>query len=566
MRLATVVLVGAVLAGCGDDDDGVPDAAVADAASDRAIEADAEVEDAMVDGSADAFVLPVLPMPPVLTPCAAGWREVTAAVGSNLKVCEPWPAGGRQTCAAGSAHFPGEAGCAPIGAACPAGEWATPPVGATVRYVRQGANGGTGTQAKPFGTVAEALVGIAPGTVVALNSATFSEAVSLPANVTLLGACVTGTIVRAPATTALFVIGGTGARIQNLTVREFTGGVLVPSAASVALDGVLLTQNVRLGVHVNGGTATLDNVVVTGTASGFGDRAGLRGDLGATVTVRRAVFENNTSYSMAFEDPGTTATIEDVATTGSRFQNSSDVPGELWVELSARVTVRRAVLERGALVGLWILRQAQLSMEDVVLRGFPAEVTIGGGGGRLTLRRAHLVGNAGHLRVSNTTMTLEDLVLDGTGSGAIGIMPSTGASVTVTRALVAKTRQVAVAAFDLGTRLVATDLDIVDVGEVGCAQTTCPMFSGLSAGLGAYYGGAMEVRRFRVRGSLLCGIQIGPDATMDLHDGVVLGHPIGANVQNTSLASSRLTDNVIYQNTINFDGTALPLPPSPGGS
>src|SRR5688572_23985056 len=70
--------------------------------------------------------------PPVLTPCPAGWGEVTIG---GVVVCDPTP-GGPVECDAGEARFPGTAACAPVGRACPAGEFADELPASGVVYVR----------------------------------------------------------------------------------------------------------------------------------------------------------------------------------------------------------------------------------------------------------------------------------------------------------------------------------------------------------------------------------------------------------------------------------------------
>lgn len=60
-----------------------------------------------------------------------------------------------------------------------------------------------------------------------------------------------------------------------------------------------------------------------------------------------------------------------------------------------------------------------------------------------------------------------------------------------------------------------------------------------------------------------CPVGVWPEGLpTDLHDGPVSGGPIGANVQVVGYAIERLEDRVSYaDNDVNFDGTALPVPP-----
>ncbi|MGF1465879.1 MAG: hypothetical protein ACFCGT_07070 [Sandaracinaceae bacterium] len=103
-------------------------------------------------------------VPRIAWPCPEGWREVTEG---GVTTCDPYPEGGALECPVGEAHFPGEAGCAPIGRAC--GDGPFPGVedldAATLLYVRADAEpGGDGSEAAPFATLTDALKMRARGT------------------------------------------------------------------------------------------------------------------------------------------------------------------------------------------------------------------------------------------------------------------------------------------------------------------------------------------------------------------------------------------------------------------
>jgi len=63
----------------------------------------------------------------------------------------------------------------------------------------------------------------------------------------------------------------------------------------------------------------------------------------------------------------------------------------------------------------------------------------------------------------------------------------------------------------------------------------------------------------------LCGVQLASEGTIDLHDGVVSGNQVGANVQTAGFDVSRLGDNVVFRdNVTSLDSADLPLP-TPAG-
>jgi hypothetical protein len=93
-----------------------------------------------------------------------------------------------------------------------------------------------------------------------------------------------------------------------------------------------------------------------------------------------------------------------------------------------------------------------------------------------------------------------------------------------------------------------------------CAEEACrgerPAVS-----LGAYESGSLDVTRFEVRGSELCGVQVASGAALDLRDGLVHQADIGACVQVEAYDAERLTERVVYtDNRINSVFTSVPVP------
>src|SRR5688572_19466561 len=137
------------------------------------------------DAGGGSTVTPPAPpeavQPPSLTPCPAGWREVAPETPDGVATCDPWPETGAADCVVGQAHFPGEPGCASVGAPCPAGDWPEGlPAGGAVRYVQAGATpGGDGTLGAPYATIGEALVAPPSGLIVAIAKGEYDENLAL---------------------------------------------------------------------------------------------------------------------------------------------------------------------------------------------------------------------------------------------------------------------------------------------------------------------------------------------------------------------------------------------------
>ena len=183
--ILVILAILATLAGCGDDAMSVVD-------SDAGWGNDAGPIDLPTVAEPLPPAPPRLAIPPSWD-CPAGWRSVSVAEG--ISECTPWPEGGQLDCPAGEAHFPGTAGCALVGAPCPADGWpAALPAGRPVRYVRAPGTAGDGSLTRPFGTINAAIAGATEGDVIAVASGTYDEFFVLPAGVALYGACAAETI------------------------------------------------------------------------------------------------------------------------------------------------------------------------------------------------------------------------------------------------------------------------------------------------------------------------------------------------------------------------------------
>ncbi|MGF1469416.1 MAG: hypothetical protein ACFCGT_25125, partial [Sandaracinaceae bacterium] len=184
-------------------------------------------------------------VPPIVWDCPTGWR---ALAEGGVATCDPYPEGGALECPDGEAHFPGEAGCAPVGSAC--GDGPFPAVddldpGAVVFADRTAPSGGDGERGSPFASLADALDATRSGDTVVLASGTYAVDRAWPDGVSLRGRCVRETsLVLADGNdrSAVLDIGRREAPIRVESVRigpAPAAGILVrhPGAA-VTLDGL----------------------------------------------------------------------------------------------------------------------------------------------------------------------------------------------------------------------------------------------------------------------------------------------------------------------------------------
>jgi hypothetical protein len=409
--------------------------------------------------------------PPVLTPCPAGWREVTDAE-SGIVSCDPWPEGGPIDCAAvGEAHFPGEPGCARIGSACPAGDWAEDlPTDVTVLYVKAGASaGGDGTATLPFATIADAVAAGRSGTVIALSKGTFDEAVLLPGHMTLWGACVAETLVTcstassaAGTVTAL----GQGATMQNLRVSGARPGIWLGGTVSLDLQGVLVTDAVWFGISVdNGAAVTGHGVVVRGTrprTSGATEGRGLDVSRAGTVDLTQVAFFDDDEAGVAAYNAGSTVRLTDVAIRGAGTRAVSAQSG-------GRIEITNGALDGNGQFGVFaigaettvvlsgaVIRDIEPSADGATGRGLEAQEGASITAGRCLFDRN---GNAAiYATGAGTAITLSDVVARATAGTDVeqsgrGLIVEGGASADAARAV-----------FDRDTSL---GISVAGAGSVG---------------------------------------------------------------------------------------------------
>ncbi len=357
------------------EDAGPPDAAIAPDAGTGGEPA------APAPPAPPADVAPVAPpAPPVASDCGA-WAPVTRGAAS---ACAPW--GGARlspTCGAGLA--PRWSGCAVVGAPCPTGEWPAELPATGVRYVEAGASGGDGTRARPFGTIADALAGAAPGAVVALSAGRFEETAALPEGVELRGRCASETILAPPSGTAVTASGG--ATVRDLTIEA-------PAAIRFAA-GTLIATGVRLvgagtqGIEISGaGRLELSGALIEGAMTSTGAETITVRDGGALV-LRDTVVIFDDGVGLRTRDRATAA-LTDVAILGPR--------GDVITGSAARISAPGTTLERVALGGRLLVEGAGVADADhlaLVDAGIVA-ATLGA-----TARVRGLVARAGALQASS---------------------------------------------------------------------------------------------------------------------------------------------------------------------
>ncbi len=599
---ARVWAIAAVLvAACGDD------ATPLDAGTDAA------TVDAPLDGGVSTPVAPA--ELPRFTPCPTGWREVTLDVAGGLVVCDPWPEAGPATCPGTDVHLPGQPGCTPVASACPTDGWpAELPAGATVVYVRAGVTSGDGTRAAPYATIAEALSAASAGDVIALAVGEYDEEqVVIERDVTIVGAC-DETVLRGDSRSGAVNIDGVSATLRNLRVSSTMEGVW-SFDSSVTLEHVVIEDVGGVGVSAFGGTLTASDLLIrrvgsSGVAITVGCEArlertviedslgdGIRG-AGGTATVLDSVIRRTggpdslpyfgadegglTMERSVIDDPRgdavlstgpVTIVLRDVVISGADFAEARPET-TIAAVMGGTLTLERARLERMREVAVLVADgETRLALSDVAILSVRAEGTSAFGhgvemafGADATIARV-LVDDATGLGLlvdgSGTDVTASDVtVLDmrANSMGHLGraVQVQRGSHLDLSRGLFTSNREACMVAAGTLTTAMLSDVIIEQTSIADCAAIGCPR-SGI--GVGVYERGAASITRFRIRDNALLGLQIASDGQLDLDDGEVRGHPIGANVQVPGYDLNRLTSRVQYRdNDTNLDTATLPVP------
>lgn len=449
VRAASVAFAAcALLAACGDDASGAMD----DAGDAGIGGGDAGAPIAIAPPAPPAAPMPPRPAAlPVLTPCPDGF--VTLEDADGPATCEPWPEDLEPaSCADGEVLLPGTTGCAPIGGACAEDGWPAALPATGVLFVSSGAPaGGDGSRAAPLPAIADALALATGGTTIALARGDYAESFSIPAGVTVRGACTGETRITPPASTDVaapaVTFAGAGARLEDVTIASDRPGIRVDgdgATANVArvevIDGrgpainvlpgttlsvdrvsirriarlvpdgvgfgvfadtatvyarrlsVLAVEGPAMAVQGNGASATLRDVTFADAARSDGLGLGLFVHAGAVARVSRATIRRVNSIGVLLGAEGTAITIEDTTIRDTTEDVSGQFGRGIEVELGARATVRRTLLagNREASIGA---DQATIDLEDVVVRDSRARSdggvgrAISMGAGSLTTRR-----------------------------------------------------------------------------------------------------------------------------------------------------------------------------------
>jgi hypothetical protein len=436
------------------------------------------------DGTApDAGLEIASPSPaalPTLTPCPAGWIEDTVADGPSY--CRPWSDGPAPSCADHEARFVGTEGCTRIGSECPSDGW--PEVAPTdALFVSAGAVDGTGTRADPFGTVSEAVEAASPGATVAIGVGDYEEEVEVDIDLTLLGACAEGVVLRSPASSiaagVITISGGANVGVTSLSTGQSARmGIYVEDPGSAAtISDVAVIEATAVGIYAElGARLEAERVAVkrTQTTSGILGR-GASFETDATVTLRDVVIEGGSEQGIYVTGDGTTLTLEDASISDVAAVAAGRGSGVV-VARGGLVEMRRVILHKLREGGVVVVDGgSRVVMEDSVIRdveGVDLSPSLGRGinvqegasfeGHRIFVESVSEMGVfVGVASASISDLVVSDVAVATDGYGGRGLSAQTGANTSAQRVFVTGAHEAGVAAFD--STVVATDLTVQDI-------------------------------------------------------------------------------------------------------
>jgi hypothetical protein len=439
-------------------------------------------------------------------------------------------------CAGEEARFPGDTDCSPVGTTCPTDGWPLDlPASGTIHFVAEGASAGDGTRTAPWGTIAEAIAVAAPGDTIALGAGTYPETFTLPAGVTLLGACPADTIIDPPPgdITTYGVLLDADSALVNLTVAGQRPGVRGHDGVARLTDVIVRAAIVGVAVTASG-TLMADHVVIRDTEPGGEYGIGAFVNQNGRLELRRSLIQRSTSIGVGVDGPTASALLEDVAVSDVAPQA---VTGEFGNGVAANggasVELRRALIERVFGAGVFVRTDSVATIDTIVVRDVEADLfTEGTGFGLGFGMSGTLVADRVHLERTTTAalsaigfrldLTVRDLVIEEVSSapadmrGGVGVLLDSIPNARFERVLATGTKGAAVASVNPGTNVELTDLTL---GELAPEES---MELGVAAAIEARNGVSLTVRRMRSEGSLGGAIIVtDPDTGLTLEDALL---------------------------------------------
>ncbi|MBX7195842.1 MAG: hypothetical protein K1X94_27555 [Sandaracinaceae bacterium] len=383
---------------------------------------------------------PTPPALPILTPCPAGWHEVTVGTAT---ACEPFADESTPRCGADELLVHGRAAgmaCEPA-LACPSGAWPDDAAADAV-YVRAGATGGDGSRGRPFGTLAEGVSAAAAGAhPLVLGEGELTGGVQIAGIPSITGLCPERTRIVDTTTTmsAPLIVRAGNLTLRGVHLEGALYGLWLTNGAVVSAEGVV-AEGLASAIRLDGG-ATLDGSRIRAESPRTNELEAPALRLGpeAVATLRASTVLGGGSLVYGYKRSSDASTV--FATVTIEDSSLLDAPVGLAGRLEA--TVRRSSIDAVG-VGAVTISPRTTVLEDVRARGVGVGVGadsafVNGAGGTTRLTRVSMLGvehGAALLALGSlapdATVIAEDLVVSAVPAD-VAIHAEEGASLTLSR-------------------------------------------------------------------------------------------------------------------------------------
>jgi hypothetical protein len=371
------------------------------------------------------------------------------------------------------------------------------------------------------------------------------------------------------------IVRDTAPLAQPLPSGERTGFGVWLQNARVTGERVRLERNAETNLLAfENGTVTLTDAVVRDPVWSDGVASGLFADRRSSLELNRvAVSRCRPVAVFGFDDTSLTLTDVSISETGPDDRGVG--AAALTVNNGAQLTASRVQVD-GSTGSALVLSGARLEarLSDLTITTTRADATRAGVtvavglGAQATFERVEVARSdsiAWTVIDPGTQARLSDVRIedvgrsDGQGRFGYALVARGGALLTGARVSVRSAVSVGVYAFEPDTRVTVTDLSVIDIAPPPC-QANCPAIVGVLTTRSA----AVSASKFRVSWSNGFGVLVSQGGGLDLQDGEVSHHRIGAGVLSPGYAAQRLDQNVVYRaNQTKLDATEVPLPEIP---
>lgn len=305
-----------------------------------------------------------------------------------------------------------------------------------------------------FASIGAALAAAAPSDVIAVESGTYVEALSLRDAVSVVGRCAAEVRLESPGGTppGLYHDDGSEVEVRGLTITGHRGGA-VALGGRLRIVESLLEQNREIGVIVADptGVLALERSVVRDTpptASGILGR-GVDVEVGGRIEIVESAVVLSREVAVLITDPGSSGVITD-SVIRSTLPDGAGLNGRgVVVRSDALLTIARSAVVDNHDVGVFASgAQSLLLIDETVVRGTEVDTAgeFGRGvsaisGARIEVRRSALIENrSGGLVIEGdgSSLLLEDSSVArnlpaADGTFGVGLFARPGTSVVVNR-------------------------------------------------------------------------------------------------------------------------------------